>query len=73
VSYALWRQRFSEDPAIVGQSLVLNGQAYTVVGVMPKAFAYPQGAQLWMPLVPGAGATLVESGGFQWMIALGQP
>src|SRR5260221_296230 len=52
VSHALWRERFSEDPAVVGQSLVLGGQVRTVVGVMPKGFAYPQGGQLWLPLVP---------------------
>jgi putative ABC transport system permease protein len=72
LSHALWRDQFSQDPAIVGQTLVLNGQSHTVVGVMPKGFAYPPRAQLWMPLVPGAGATTVESGGLQWMIALGR-
>jgi putative ABC transport system permease protein len=72
VSHALWRERLSEDPAIIGRSLLLNGRAYTVVGVMPKAFGYPSHAQLWLPLVPGAGATTVESGGVQWMIALGR-
>jgi putative ABC transport system permease protein len=72
LSHALWRERFSQDAAIVGQALVLNGQAHTVVGVMPKGFAYPHGAQLWMPLVPGAAANLLESGGFQWMIAVGR-
>jgi putative ABC transport system permease protein len=72
LSHALWRGRFSEDPSILGQSLILNGRPHTVVGVMPPAFAYPPQAQLWMPLVPGAGATTVESGAINWMIAVGR-
>jgi len=72
LSHALWHDRFSEDPTIVGQSMALEGQAFTVVGVMPKGFAYPPGAQLWTPLVPAVGAETVESGGAQWMTALGR-
>jgi len=72
LSHALWRDRFSEDPTIVGQSIVLEGQAFTVVGVIPKGFAYPPGAQLWIPLVPAVGAETVESGGAQWMTAVGR-
>jgi putative ABC transport system permease protein len=72
LSHDLWRARFSEDPAVVGRSIVLNDRACTVVGVMPEGFAFPQGAQLWIPLVPAAGATDVESGGVMWMVALGR-
>jgi putative ABC transport system permease protein len=72
ISYELWRERFSQDPAILGQALVLDGKAHAVVGVMPRGFAYPPAAQLWMPLVPGVGATTVEHGGIQWMTALGR-
>jgi putative ABC transport system permease protein len=72
LGHALWRDRFGEDPTVVGRAVVVNRQACTVVGVMPKGFAYPPGAQLWAPLVPSAGATTVESGGVQWMIAVGR-
>jgi putative ABC transport system permease protein len=72
ISHALWRERFSQDPAILGQTLVLDGKAHVVVGVMPQGFAYPPGAQLWIPLVPGVGAATVEHGGIQWMTALGR-
>jgi hypothetical protein len=37
----LWRNRFGADPNIAGRSLALNGQSYTVVGVMPASFQFP--------------------------------
>jgi putative ABC transport system permease protein len=72
LSDALWRGRFSQDPSILGQTLVLDDKPHTVVGVMPPGFSYPPGAQLWIPLVPGVGAPTVEHGGVQWMTALGR-
>lgn len=38
LSHEFWRLRFNEDPAIVGETLVMNGQAMTVVGVAPEGF-----------------------------------
>jgi putative ABC transport system permease protein len=38
----LWRRKFSADPNIVGKGVVLNDQSYTVVGVMPREFRFPQ-------------------------------
>src|SRR6185503_5056972 len=43
LSHAVWRERFGSDPGIIGQSLALNNQAYTVVGVMPASFQFPVG------------------------------
>ena len=48
VSYALWQQEFGGDPSIVGRPVRLDGEVYTVVGVMPRDFNFPsRGAQLW--------------------------
>ena len=52
LSDAYWRRRFAGDPTIVGRQLLLNGYQYTVIGVMPKRFAYPPDAELWSPFAP---------------------
>ncbi|HKB10424.1 MAG TPA: ADOP family duplicated permease, partial [Vicinamibacterales bacterium] len=48
----LWRRRFGADPAIVGQTISLNGAGYTIVGVLPAGFVFPfRDAELAVPLV----------------------
>ena len=57
VSHAFWQRALGGDPATVGRALTLNGESYTVVGVMPPGFAYPpaslQPTDLWTPWVHG--------------------
>ena len=54
LSYALWERGFGADPAILGRDIRLNGSPCTVIGVMPKSFAFPPGdpnpPELWTPL-----------------------
>jgi putative ABC transport system permease protein len=51
INHGLWQRRFAGDPAIVGRAIVLNGERYTVVGVMPANFAYPSThADIWTPM-----------------------
>ena len=58
LSEGLWRQTFHADPAIVGKSVKLANKPYTVVGVMPESFRFPEqlGPDLkrgvWLPLQP---------------------
>jgi putative ABC transport system permease protein len=48
----LWRRNFAADPGIVNQTIPLNGQRYTVVGVMPRELtALYRTVQMWSPLV----------------------
>lgn len=49
LSDGLWRGRFAGDSAIRGRAITLDGLAYVVVGVMPASFAFPSGADLWVP------------------------
>jgi putative ABC transport system permease protein len=55
LSHRLWQRRYAGDPKVVGQSLLLNGEPYTVVGVMPPGFDFPPfwatGTELWVPNV----------------------
>ncbi len=56
INYRLWMNRFHRDPHIVGSSIALDRQNYTVVGVMPRGFDFPieRGSlhpiQVWVPL-----------------------
>lgn len=42
VSHGLWQRRWGGDPEILGRRITLSGQAYTVVGVLPSDFRYPE-------------------------------
>ena len=51
----LWRERFGGDPAILDKPIRLDGQAYTVVGIAPRALGIPHGSQVlrsqvWVPM-----------------------
>jgi predicted permease len=51
LSWGLWKRRFDGDPAQVGRVILLDAKPYTVIGVMPAWFAYPEQAiQLWTPV-----------------------
>ncbi|MEM7414743.1 MAG: ABC transporter permease [Gemmatimonadota bacterium] len=49
LSHREWLNRFNADPDIVGQTLALDGDARTVVGVMPSDFRFPDAAAAWIP------------------------
>ena len=50
LDWSLFKRRFNGDPAIVGKTIRLNSQTYTVVGVLPSWFTYPDPeVQLWTP------------------------
>jgi putative ABC transport system permease protein len=52
LSRGLWQSRYAGDPQIVGRRIKLQGESYTVVGVMPSSFQFPlMGiANIWTPL-----------------------
>ena len=57
LSYALWQGRFGGDAGAIGRSVMLDGQPYTVIGVMPATFEFPprglagyEPADLWIPM-----------------------
>jgi predicted permease len=51
LSWGLWKRRFGGSPSILNQTVLLNTKPYTVIGVMPAWFAFPdQRVQLWTPV-----------------------
>ena len=65
LSHALWEQQFGGDPAAVGRTLIMNGAARTVVGVMPQGYADPVVGAIdaWVPLDlrPGMNASNADN------------
>lgn len=49
VSDALWRGVFGADPRAIYQNYLLDGESYTLIGVMPAGFDFPKGCGIWVP------------------------
>ena len=57
LSHALWTERFDANPSVIGQHVRLvttseEAVPFTIIGVMPPAFRFPNGVQLWTPVGP---------------------
>jgi putative ABC transport system permease protein len=50
LSHGVWQRRFAGSREVLGQTMKLNDELYTVVGVMPPDFQFPARAQIWTPL-----------------------
>lgn len=51
LSFPLWKRRYGGDPAVVGKKILLDSKPYTVIGVLPSWFDYPDTrVQLWLPV-----------------------
>ncbi|UCD24327.1 MAG: ABC transporter permease, partial [Gemmatimonadota bacterium] len=51
LSNGLWRRRFGADPAVIGQSVQLDGESYSIVGVLPPRFQfYESRTEIWTPI-----------------------
>jgi putative ABC transport system permease protein len=51
ISHSFWRRRFNENPSTLGSTIRLDGEIYTVIGIMPAAFDFPvASAQIWLPV-----------------------
>jgi putative ABC transport system permease protein len=50
LSNALWQRRFASDPRIVGQTITLTGDSYTVIGVLPPGFLFLSPSDLFVPV-----------------------
>jgi putative ABC transport system permease protein len=65
LSYGLWQRRYAADRSILGKSIRINQESYTVIGVMPQGFAFPATQQkLWVPIGFNEGDRSRESHSF---------
>lgn len=79
LSAGLWQRRFGGDQNIIGQKLTLNNQSFSVIGVAPPEFQYPDTAELWalsrlaVPEAPGAAnANLLTNRLAHYLLVLGR-
>ena len=81
LSYHLWKRMYNADPAVIGKSVTLRGEPFTVIGVMPDNFRSSAPTDLWVPLRPsttgeGSGTNYAVIGrlrpGVTWAQADGQ-
>jgi len=52
IGYALWKNRYGNDPNVLGRTMRIDGQPTTIVGVMPDRMRFPDNSQVWAPFVP---------------------
>ncbi|MEX2273777.1 MAG: ABC transporter permease [Vicinamibacterales bacterium] len=50
LSDGLWHRRFGGERSIIGGSVHIEGNPYTVVGIAPPRYSFPEGAEIWVPL-----------------------
>ena len=53
LTYGLWQRKFGGNPGVVGQQLTINGEGYTVIGILPASFQFAlRNNDLWLPYQP---------------------
>lgn len=52
IGYGVWKDRYASSAGVIGRQVRVNGQPATIIGVMPEGYRFPNGVDLWMPLVP---------------------
>lgn len=70
LSDRVWRERFDANPQIVGKSITLTEEGFTVVGVMPPTFEFPKGVDLWLPIRTTVSARATEMYGMSFLTAV---
>ncbi len=67
LTWSIFERRFGGDPSIVGRQIHLDGKPYTVVGVLPKSFTYPDAkVQVWVPFASGLPPGIMQRHDFHW-------
>jgi putative ABC transport system permease protein len=62
IGYRFWQSAMAGDPGVIGKPMRLEGEPYTVIGVMPEGFALPHPTDIWIPLDVPAGDRMAITG-----------
>ena len=81
ISHGLWQRRFNSNPAVIGQTITLNHQSLTVIGIAPPEYTgmiRGLAIEVWVPmmmvpqLVPQYGLAQLNSRGNSWLFIVGR-
>ncbi len=81
ISHGLWQRRFGSNPAVIGQTITLNHQSLTVIGIAPPQYTgmfRGLAIEVWVPLMmmpqmrPEMGMALLNSRGNSWLFMVGR-
>ena len=73
LSAGLWERRFGRDPNILGKTLLLDGAAYTIIGVARSGFRVPESqSELWIPYTPAPDDLLPARRGNRFLNVIGR-
>lgn len=62
LTWGFWKRRYGGDPAILGHTILLDAKPFTVIGILPAWFTYPNPrVQLWTPLYPEAPPQMMQT------------
>ncbi|HEX6314630.1 MAG TPA: ABC transporter permease [Gemmatimonadaceae bacterium] len=70
LGYGMWQRRYGSDSSIVGKAIRANGVPYTVIGVMPEGFRFPDDVAVWLPLQLDPVA--LQRGQGNWLTVVGR-
>jgi putative ABC transport system permease protein len=54
ISHGLWQRKFGGDSSVIGRAVTIDGNPYTLIGVMQEKVRYPEVEDVWLPLEPSA-------------------
>jgi putative ABC transport system permease protein len=69
MSHNFWQRRFGGDPNVVGSMITIDGHSATILGIMPREFNYPAGAEVWKPLAMSPEAAANHAKETEWAVA----
>ena len=69
LSHQVWVTRYQSDGNILGRRILINARPFTVIGVMPPNFAFPENQRLWIPLAP---ETANDARNLRYLFAFGR-
>ena len=73
LGHGIWTREFGGDPGVIGRSIVMDKEPYTIVGVMPPPFGFPRGRDVWGPKVFNARELQQRSSSYLRVIARVNP